>query len=48
MSTCIRGEEETHGDDTKRSKLRHAIEPSLSVFRIQNLSPFYPVTTLLL
>jgi hypothetical protein len=48
MSTYIRGEEETHGDDTKRSKLCHAIEPSLAMFRIQNLTPFYPITALLL
>jgi hypothetical protein len=48
MSTWLIAEEGTYGNDTKRSKLCHAIKPSLAMFRVQYLPPFYPITTFLL
>jgi hypothetical protein len=47
MSTWVYEEERTHGNDTKRSKLCHAIKPSLAMFRVQHLPPFHPITTFL-
>jgi hypothetical protein len=48
MSAESHVEEGTYGNDTKRSKLCHAIKPSLAMFRVQYLPPFYPITTFLL
>jgi len=48
MSTMTNGKERTHGNDTIRRELCYTIKPSLAVLRVEDLSPFHPITAFLL